>query len=241
MRVAIYARVSGRSQALKGTSITEQVRACRQWARDHKYRVVAVYKDPGVSGRLLDRPELGRAMIDAKAKKFDALVVLDLDRLARDLVVQETIIGELDRADVGMRSLNQPNLDGDDPSRRFARQMFGAVAEYQRAMIVWRLALGREAVRRAGGYAEGHPRYGYRARRGGGLEPDPDEQRGVALIRRLRRQTPPASWRAIAAELERAGIKPRKGGTWHPNTVRRIHAYGNKPFARSSTKLERTA
>lgn len=228
MRAGIYARVSGRGQALYGTSLREQVAACKRYVRDQRGRVVDVYQDAGVSGTLLDRPGITRAIADAKAGKFDALVFYDLDRLARDLLVQENIVADLRAADVEIYSLNQPNLEGDDPSRKLIRQVFGSIAEYQKSMTVARLRLGREAIRAAGGHAEGAPRFGWKVVNGA-LMPDPDEQAAVALIRRLRRSG--KSYREICAELNRrGGLRTRKGGPWLPNTVRRIYGYGNQPY-----------
>lgn len=230
MKVGIYARVSGRSQAMYGSSIEEQVRACRQWARDNRHRIVAIYRDPGVSGTLLERPELARAILDAKARRLDGIVVFDLDRLARDLIVQETIIAELDRSGVELHSLNQPNLEGDDPSRKFARQIFGAVAEYHRVMTVLRLRLGRQAARSSRGFSEGQARFGYRKTKGT-ISPHPDEQIAVDVIRRARGEH--KTLRQICRELETRGIAPRRGARWHPETVRRILRYDNRPYERA--------
>lgn len=226
MKVAIYARVS--KSAGDPVSIDEQVRRCRAWAKEKDHRVSEIYRDDGVTGTTLDRPELGRMLLDARSTMFESVVVYDLDRLARDLVVQETIIGELRNAGLELHSVTQPNLEGDDPYRVFARQIFGASAQLHKAIIVMRLRAGRDAKKRRKGVCEGQPAYGFAKERGVVL-PRRDEQAAVDVIRRLRAQTPPASYRAIAGELEQRGIAPRRGEKWHPNTVRRIHARGNRP------------
>lgn len=230
MKIAIYARVSGRAQALKGTSTKDQEKACRAWAKENGAKVARVYVDAGVSGTLIDRPELARLVLDARSQLFESVVVYDLDRLARDLVVQETIVGELSNAGVELHSVNQPNLEGDDPSRVFARQIFGAAAQLHKAMTVLRLSAGRNASKERLGYCEGQPRFGFRREKGGTIAPHPSEQEAVDVIRRLRGGSHPASYRAICDELERKGLRPRRGRRWYPNTVRRIYARGNAPF-----------
>lgn len=226
MKVAVYARVS--KSAGDPVSIDEQVRRCREWAKDKGHRVTEIYRDDGVTGTTLERPELGRMILDARSDLFDSVVVYDLDRLARDLVVQETIIGELRSAERELLSVTQPNLEGDDPYRVFARQIFGASAQLHKAIIVMRLRAGRDAKRRRKGLCEGQSRFGFSKERGI-VMPRRDEQVAVDVIRRLRSTTPPTSYRAICAELERREIRPRRGARWHPQVVARIHAYDNKP------------
>lgn len=225
MKLAIYARVS--KTAGDPTSIKEQERRCRAWAREKGHRVVEVYRDDGISGTRLDRPELGRLLHDASAGAFEGVLVYDLDRLARDLVVQETVIGALTGDDVELYSVNQPNLEGDDPWRVFARQIFGASAQLHKAITVVRLRGGRDAAKRRRGHCEGQPRYGY-SRRGGKVKPDRQEQEAVAIMKRSKGRG--MSYREIAGELASRGIQPRRGRAWHPDTVRRILERGNKPF-----------
>ncbi len=225
MKVAVYARVS--KSAGDPVSIDEQVRRCRAWANDNGHRVVETYRDDGVTGTTLDRPELARMLLESRSTGVDRVVVFDLDRLARDLVVQETIIGELRQAGVELHSVNQPNLEGDDPWRVFARQIFGASAQLHKSITVMRLRAGRDAKKRRKGVCEGQPRFGFKKDRGVVL-PDRDEQVAVDLIRRLRSTTPPTPYRAICAELEGRNIRPRRGRRWHPQVIKQIVGYGNK-------------
>lgn len=224
MKVAIYARVS--KSVGDPVSIDEQVRRCRAWAKEKDHRVSEIYRDDGVTGTTLDRPELGRMLLDARSTTYDSVVVYDLDRLARDLVVQETIIGELRNAGAELHSVTQPNLEGDDPYRVFARQIFGASAQLHKAIIVMRLRAGRDAKKRRKGVCEGQPRFGFSKERGIVL-PHRDEQVAVDVIRKLRASG--TSLREICTELERRQIKPRRGGRWHPQVVARICSYDNKP------------
>ncbi len=56
------------------------------------------------------------------------------------------------------------------------------------------------------------------------LVPEPAEQAALALIRQLR--TAGQSVRSIAATLTAEGHQPKRGGQWHPETVRHILARG---------------
>lgn len=110
--------------------------------------------------------------------------------------------------------------DPNDPSRKLIRQVLGAVAEYERAMIAMRLRAGRKRKADGGGFAYGSPPLGYRAE-GGELVADETEQRALARVRTLRSQG--ASLRTIAATLEREEIPTKRGGShWQPRQVGRI-------------------
>jgi hypothetical protein len=105
------------------------------------------------------------------------------------------------------------------------RERSTSPASFVTAAIEHRLALVKANTQRR---RRGSPRYGFKLERRG-LVPNVDEQAAITLIKRLRGQKNPATYRAIALELEIRGIKPRGGGHWHPNAVRRIHLRGNKP------------
>ena len=60
------------------------MRLCRQYAKRKGWEVVAVYQDPAVSGRILDRrgyKDLLRALED---KQFDVVIAEAIDRVSRD-------------------------------------------------------------------------------------------------------------------------------------------------------------
>ena len=75
-RVAIYTRVLKREQT-EGWSLAGQEREARAkaTAMGGRCEVVGVYSDPGISGATLERPGLARLLPDAKAGKFDTLLV----------------------------------------------------------------------------------------------------------------------------------------------------------------------
>src|SRR5205807_10485953 len=96
------------------------------------------------------------------------LVVYRLDRLARDLIVQEQLLAEVRRMGGEVFSTSAAEAgylvdDPDDPSRKLIRQVLGAVSEYERAMISLRLRTGRHRKAERGGFAYGSPPFGWRA------------------------------------------------------------------------------
>jgi DNA invertase Pin-like site-specific DNA recombinase len=53
------------------------------------------------------------------------VIIEKLDRLARDLMVQETIIADLRKHGFRLVSVAEPNLMANDPTRILVRQMMG--------------------------------------------------------------------------------------------------------------------
>ncbi len=162
MRAVGYLRVSTDRQAEKGFGLDVQERAVRSWARQHGHRLVEIHRDEGVSGSngLDTRVGLADALQSLRDRNAHGLVVPRLDRLARDLVLQETLLAEVKRLGGRVYSATPAEDefladDPQDPSRRLIRQILGAVNEYERSMIALRMRGGRERKRAAGGYAGG--------------------------------------------------------------------------------------
>jgi len=229
MRLAIYCRTSTHN----GTgvdSLNAQEEACRAWAKEHGHAVLAVHRDQALSGGLgiEDRPGLAAAIVDLEQGRVDGLVVHRIDRLARELHVQEVALAHawaagdhaavFEAAEGGEVRRDDPN----DPHRRFLRQVMGAAAELERGLIKARLHGGRRRKARGGGYVGGrplHPKFGY-SLVDGIYEPVATEQETIKRICAMRNGG--MTWAAVAAELTAAGTPPPSGTTWFPMTARRI-------------------
>ncbi|MHB8513511.1 MAG: recombinase family protein [Actinomycetota bacterium] len=229
MKVAAYLRVSTDRQAEEGLGLEVQEQAIRKWAREHKHRIVGWHRDEGVSGSngIDTRKALPEALSSIKNRDAAGLVVYRLDRLARDLIIQETLLAEIRRMGGNMFTTSAAEagyLDDDpnDPSRKLIRQVLGAVNEYERSMVVMRLRSGRRRKAEKGGFAYGSPALGYRAVDGSLLD-DAEEQKVVKRIAALHKTG--LSIRAIAEILTSEGFQTKRGNArWHPTVVARIIA-----------------
>lgn len=76
---------------------------------------------------------------------------------------QETIVGDFRKHGFELVSVSEPDLCSDDPCRKLVRQVFGAIAEYGRAMIVLKLHAARQRKRQREGRSEGRKPFGHRA------------------------------------------------------------------------------
>lgn len=221
-----YVRVSTEAQ-VDGDSLDAQRAQIRQWAKTHGFTLVAIYEDAGISGSngLDTRQGLYDALDAITSGRASTLVVKNLDRLARALHVQEGVLAQVWTADARTWSIEDGGEvledDPDDPMRTAMRQMRGVFSQLERGMINKRMRDGRARKRAADGYVGGRPKYGERAEDGRLVE-DETERQVVDLVRSMRSQSEPASYRAIADELEQRRLKPRKGERFHPTQVMRI-------------------
>ncbi len=215
-----YARVST-SEQLEGYGLDVQEEAVRTYCRDRELRLIDVTRDEGESGAngLEDRVGLAAALARLEAGEADVLVVPRLDRLARDLLVQETVIRRLEQVDRAVLSVSEPDIANGDPTRVLVRQLLGAIAQYEAAVIRGRMLAGKAKKIAKGGYGGGRPAYGKRAQ-AGELVDDADEARLVERVRQLRAKG--CSYRQVCDALEAEGFSPRRGALWQPAVVRRI-------------------
>ena len=99
------------------------------------------------SGAKDDRVGLARALEFVQAG--DVLVVWKLDRLGRSLSHLLAIVTLLKEKRVAFRSLTE-SLDTTTASGEFLFQVFGALAQYERALIRERVVAGLSAARKRG-------------------------------------------------------------------------------------------
>jgi hypothetical protein len=97
LRLVGYPRVSTRGQVNTGASIPYQDREIRAWARRDGHRIVGMFPEEGRSGALdlEDRVALTAAIDLVANGKAEGLVCYSLDRLAREITVQEAILAKV--------------------------------------------------------------------------------------------------------------------------------------------------
>lgn len=88
-----YVRVSTQEQ-VEGFGLDSQRKAIRDYCKQHDLRLVRIVADEGQSGSngLDSRVGLVEALAAVKGREAQAIVVKRLDRLARDFVLQETLV-----------------------------------------------------------------------------------------------------------------------------------------------------
>jgi DNA invertase Pin-like site-specific DNA recombinase len=100
-----------------------------------------IYEDRGVSGLARRRPRLDAALAEIQAG--DVLIVWRLDKLGRSLAHLIEMIDRLGKMNVGFRSLTE-SIDTTTAGGRLILHVMGALAEFERSLIVERTRAGVE-------------------------------------------------------------------------------------------------
>jgi len=119
-----YLRVSGKGQ-VAGDGLPRQRAAIAAFCAAASYELVEEFCDGGVRGTtdLEGRPGLAALLDRIESNGVKVVIVERADRLARDLMVSEVILGQLAKA--GARVLTTDGADlssaADDPTRTLIR------------------------------------------------------------------------------------------------------------------------
>ena len=132
--VAIYIRVSTLDQAREGYSLAAQEKTLRKWCEDHKYDVYDLYADEGISGKDIDhRPEMGRLLQDAEARKFSIVLFWALSRFTRSVSDLYDTLEKFQKWDVSMVSYTE-SFDTSTPMGRAMIGIVGVFAQLEREL-----------------------------------------------------------------------------------------------------------
>ena len=148
-----YARVSMHDQNLALQQDALQKAGCEKILVDK------------VTGKSLNRPGLEQTI--QILREGDTLVVWRLDRLGRSLKHLIELVGKLENKEIGFKSLTE-SIDTTSPSGKLVFHLFGALAEFERNLIVERTKAGLVAARARG--------------RLGGRPPALDDKQKEALV-----------------------------------------------------------
>jgi DNA invertase Pin-like site-specific DNA recombinase len=206
-----YLRVSGKGQ-IEGDGFTRQMKAIRDYAAAHDIKITKVFREEGVSGAVenMDRLAWRDLMATLHSNGVRTILIERLDRLARDLMVQEAAIADLQRNGFTLISAAEPDLMANDPTRVLMRQLLGAVAQYDKSQIVAKLRGARMRKKAKEGRCEGRKPFGYYE----------GEEKVLERIRTLRNEG--LGFDRIAARMNEENIVTRTGKPWHGVVINRI-------------------
>jgi DNA invertase Pin-like site-specific DNA recombinase len=220
-----YLRVSGKGQ-VKGDGFPRQLKAINEYAAQNGIKVVQVFREEGVAGTTdsMNRPAWSAMVTALLGNGVRTIIIEKLDRLARDLMVQEATIADLNKSEIELISVAEPDLMANDPTRKLMRQLMGAVAEYDKNQIVLKLRGARLRKRAAEGRCEGRKPFGQHD----------GEKAAVERMRMLRAEG--LAFDKIAERLDSEGMPTRTGKRWHGVVVNRILNSRSRPQPKLAEK-----
>jgi site-specific DNA recombinase len=226
LRVAVYGRVSTEEQR-DGQTIDSQIAELECLAAAKEWLVTGIYKDEGWSGSMMARPELDRLRDDARNGRFRAVLINDVDRLARDVAHLGIIKRDLERHNVRVIFRKLPAEES--PMSNLMVNILGSFAEFERELIIDRTRRGRRyKVEQRKQYLGSNTAYGYRYQRMdrvngklGELRVEPREARIVQLMFDWV-DGESLSGSRVARRLNELRLPPRKSAVWGKSSVLRI-------------------
>jgi site-specific DNA recombinase len=225
--VAIYLRKSRGEVNDEKDDLNKHERELIELANAYGWRY-SIYKEIGSSASIEYRPEMVRLLQDVEADLFDAVLVMDYDRLSRgDMEDQGKIRRILKNTDTKVITPSKV-YDFNNEEAELINDIEGVFSRHEYRMIKKRLNRGKKRGAKNGNWTNGKPPYPYvynPLRKT--LDVGPDKLPFYELIKKRHFEGIP-SYR-IAWELNRMGVelpgKPRKIGqpaSWSENAVYRI-------------------
>ena len=156
MNVVIYARSS--SQRQNETSIEAQLEECYRYCKQNNYNVVGEYIDRALSAKTDDRPDFQRMILDSNKKLFNAIIVYQLDRFARNRYDSANYKAKLKKNDVKVFSVKEHISE--DASGILVESVLEGMAEYYSAELSQKVKRNLKLNAEKGLFNGGYPPLG---------------------------------------------------------------------------------
>lgn len=133
IRAAEYGRCSSDEQKKNGYTISDQIDLMDSFCEEYELAVTERYIDEGISATLeiSKRKDLARLIEDAKQGKFDIIIFKCIDRFFRNVGEYYICQRQLEKAGVTWLSIEESDLDPEDPDAAFKINIYLTMAEYE--------------------------------------------------------------------------------------------------------------
>ena len=209
--VAYYRTSSATNVGADKDSLKRQQEAVRACAAAQGVKIVHEYYDAAVSGAdpVDSRPGFTDMLAYMLSNGARTIIVESASRFARDLVVQETGFQALKAKGIELIAADSPDSFVSDTSTAvLIRQILGAVAQFDKAMLVHKLRGARDRKSaKLGRRIEGNPNW----------KPAPEAHVKAAKAAHVRSLS---LLRAISAELTAKGLLSHSGKPYGPQSVK---------------------
>lgn len=228
MRVAMYLRKSRADIEAEargeGETLAKHKKYLLEISKRMNLSISKIYNELVSGERIYDRPQVQKLLQEVSDGQWDAVMVMEVDRLARGDTVDQGMIAQAFKDSntkiITPQKTYDPNNEFDEEYFEFG--LFMSRREYK--VITRRLQRGRIGSVKEGNYIGTRPPYGYEVYnddKGRTLRPHPDQAQAVKLI---------FEWYAngrmgsnkIANELNRLPYKTYTGKPWEPSVILNI-------------------
>lgn len=217
--VVAYTRVSTDGQVGEDKfGLEAQKRQIEEYCAKNNMTIIDWVSDEGVSGAKWRDGFDSIVYGEVYNPPVQAVIVAKSDRVARDINVYFSYQGMLLRKNIELISVTE-DFGQFGVFANALKALTLTMAEMERENITKRTMGGRKVKASMGGYAGGRCPMGYRVQNGR-LVIEPEEAEIVKKIYALHKEG--SSLRQIIDVLKGEGIKTRKGGDFHPSSIKSI-------------------
>lgn len=215
--IGIYVRQS--IEKRDSLSIDSQIEKCVNLCKLNGWNDYRIYKDPGYSGKDLNRPDFKKLVKDVENGKLEYVVCYRLDRISRSMRDFVNLIADFDECGTRFVSVTEA-IDTSTSAGRVLMTVIIAMAQMERENIIERVTDNYYYRCNMGYWGGGPAPYGYQLKRivsGGKAHTvlEINEQEAVNVRKFFEWYLEPeGSVRSILTKTLEAGIKTRNGSLW---------------------------
>ncbi len=211
----IYCRYSSRGQ--RDVSIDQQIKACREYAEKNGIQIVDIYDDHAMTGTNDQRPAFQKMLLESSARAWSYVIVYAFDRFARDRY--DSAVHKHTLKENGVKVISVTEQVSDDPTGALMESIFEGFAEYYSQELKRKILRGQQynAEHGIAGAKTTMP-LGYDRSATGRFVINPQEAIIVKEI--FDKVASGTSYVEIFEELNRRGIKTKKGAEWNKSSFR---------------------
>ena len=216
LRVALYVRVSGQEQAIKGLSLEAQQEDLQEYCRERGWIVAGVYIDAAKTARkrLGKRTNFLRMLEDVKRDKVDLILFTRLDRWFRSVADYYKVMEVLEAHGCGWKT-TQEQYDTSTAGGRLYINLRLSIAQNEADLCGERIGVVFDSKIRHGTAVSGNCPFGYRVNEEKRLEVVPEQ---AAIVQ--------DAFQHYKATVSQRGtvkyIRETYGVNWHALTFRRM-------------------
>jgi site-specific DNA recombinase len=219
--VAIYLRKSRDETDGKEDVLAKHESLLLEYAKKHnlKYKI---YKEIGNSEYIDGRPQMLQLLKDVEQDLYDAVLVVDIDRLSRGDFEEIGRIRRVFRESNTLVLTPTKVYDFNNDDQDVMTDIEMVFANYEYRMIKKRMIRGKKQGAKAGKWTNGTPPFPYVYNRiTKELEVDPEKEKVYNLMKKMFIEDKKPAYE-IAWELNKLGFKTNRNADWHENSVRRV-------------------
>ncbi|MEM5673457.1 recombinase family protein [Bacillus cereus] len=219
--VAIYLRKSRDDSDGQEDVLAKHESLLLEYAKSHNFKY-KIYKEIGSSEYIDLRPEMVRLLTDVEQELYDAVLVVDLDRLSRGDLEEMGRISRVFRNSKTLVLTPSKTYDFNNEDQALINNFEMVFANHEFRMINKRMIRGKKQGAKSGRWTNGTPPFPYVYNRlTKELDVDPDKVKVYELMKKMFLEDMRATYE-IAWKLNELGFKTNRNGYWYENTVRRI-------------------